>query len=124
FYYPASHRHLPSFPTRRSSDLDKTPGAEPDPRPLQRKRPFRDVTSIGAFPASDSDPCTRERRCEWFIRTKSIGLPVSVTVRIAGAGLAGLVAATTVARAGEDGDIYEIKQRLLPSTGPHTDALR
>src|SRR5207247_6287648 len=83
FYYPASHRHLPSFPTRRSSDLDKTPGAEPDPRPLQRKRPFRDVTSIGAFPASDSDPCTRERRCEWFIRTKSIGLPVSVTVRIA-----------------------------------------
>src|SRR2546425_276480 len=61
---------------------------------------------------------------EWFIRTSSIGLPVSVTVRIAGAGLAGLVAATTAARAGADVDVYEIKQRLLPSTGPHTEALR
>ncbi len=47
-----------------------------------------------------------------------------MTVRIAGAGLAGLVAATTAARAGADVDVYEIKQRLLPSTGPHTEALR
>lgn len=47
-----------------------------------------------------------------------------MTVRIAGAGLAGLVAATTAARMGEDVDLYEMKQRLLPSTGPHTEALR
>jgi flavin-dependent dehydrogenase len=50
--------------------------------------------------------------------------PTPVTVRIAGAGLAGLVAATTAARAGEDVDVYETKSRLLPSTGPHTEALR
>src|SRR2546422_10617186 len=61
---------------------------------------------------------------EWFIRTSSIGLPTDVTVRIAGAGLAGLVAATTAARAGEDVDVYEIKRHLLPSTGAHTDAPR
>src|SRR5207245_1953764 len=61
---------------------------------------------------------------EWFIRTSSIGLPTDVTVRIAGAGLAGLVAATTAARAGEDVDVYEIKRHLLPSTGAHTEALR
>src|SRR2546422_6681192 len=61
---------------------------------------------------------------EWFIRTSSIGLPTDVTVRIAGAGLAGLVAATTAARAGEGVDVYEIKRHLLPSTGAHTDELR
>ncbi|HYT01232.1 MAG TPA: NAD(P)-binding protein [Thermoplasmata archaeon] len=47
-----------------------------------------------------------------------------MTVRIAGAGLAGLVAATTAARAGEDVEVYEIKRTLLPSTGAHTEALR
>lgn len=47
-----------------------------------------------------------------------------MTVRIGGAGLAGLVAATTVARSGADVEIYETKTRLLPSTGPHTEALR
>ena len=45
-------------------------------------------------------------------------------MRIAGAGLAGLVAATTAACAGEDVDVYEIKRHLLPSTGAHTEALR
>jgi len=47
-----------------------------------------------------------------------------VVVKIAGAGLAGLVAAVTIARAGEAVHVYESKQRLLPSTGPHTEALR
>src|SRR2546422_9552340 len=61
---------------------------------------------------------------EWFIRTSSIGLPTDVTVRIAGAGLAGLVAGTTAARAGEGVDGYEIKRHLLPSTGAHTEGLR
>src|SRR2546427_7007309 len=61
---------------------------------------------------------------EWFIRTSSIGLPTDVTVRIAGAGLAGLVAATTAARAGEDVDVYEIKRHLLPSTRAPTQAPR
>ena len=53
-----------------------------------------------------------------------IGFSTSMTIRIVGAGLAGLVAATTAARLGEDVDVYEVKQRLLPSTGPHTEALR
>src|SRR5438093_1346761 len=48
----------------------------------------------------------------------------NVTMRIAGAGLAGLVAATTAARAGEAVEVFEAKSRLLPSTGPHTEALR
>jgi flavin-dependent dehydrogenase len=47
-----------------------------------------------------------------------------VPVRIAGAGLAGLVAATTAARLGEEVDVYDVKRSLLPSTGPHTEALR
>src|SRR2546422_7926741 len=60
---------------------------------------------------------------EWFIRTSSIGLPTDVTVRIAGAGLAGPVAATTAARAGEDVDVYEIKRHPPPSTRAPTQAL-
>ena len=47
-----------------------------------------------------------------------------MTTRIAGAGLSGLVAATTAARAGESVEVFEAKTRLLPSTGPHTEALR
>ncbi len=47
-----------------------------------------------------------------------------LAVRIAGAGLTGLVAATTAARMGERVEIFEAKTRLLPSTGPHTEALR
>jgi len=47
-----------------------------------------------------------------------------MTVRIAGAGLAGLVAATTAARAGESVEVFEAKRDLLPSTGAHTEALR
>jgi flavin-dependent dehydrogenase len=47
-----------------------------------------------------------------------------VPIRIAGAGLAGLVAATTAARLGEEVDVYDLKRSLLPSTGPHTEALR
>ncbi len=47
-----------------------------------------------------------------------------MTVRIAGAGLAGLSAAITAARAGESVEVFESKTRLLPSTGPHTEALR
>jgi digeranylgeranylglycerophospholipid reductase len=48
----------------------------------------------------------------------------SVPIRIAGAGLAGLVSATTAARLGEDVEVFEAKRDLLPSTGPHTEALR
>ena len=47
-----------------------------------------------------------------------------MSVRVAGAGLAGLVAAITAARAGEDVEVFEAKSRLLPSTGPHTEAVR
>jgi len=47
-----------------------------------------------------------------------------VTIRIGGAGLAGLVAAVTATRAGEDVEVYDVKRHLLPSTGPHTEALR
>jgi flavin-dependent dehydrogenase len=53
-----------------------------------------------------------------------MGFWIPVTVRIAGAGLAGLVAATTAARMGEEVEVYETKQRLVPSIGPHTEALR
>lgn len=61
---------------------------------------------------------------EWFIRTSPIAFDFTLTIRIAGAGLAGLVAATTAARLGEEVDVYEMKQRLMPSIGPHTEALR
>ena len=47
-----------------------------------------------------------------------------MTVRIAGAGLAGLVAATSTAAAGEAVEVFEAKSRLLPSTGAHTEAVR
>ena len=46
------------------------------------------------------------------------------TVRIAGAGLAGLVAANVLARAGRSVEVYEKKSRLLPSSGPHTEGIR
>lgn len=46
------------------------------------------------------------------------------TVRIAGAGLAGLTCATTLARAGLSVEVYEKKTRLLPSSGPHTEGIR
>jgi flavin-dependent dehydrogenase len=45
-------------------------------------------------------------------------------VTIAGAGLAGLVAANVLARAGRAVDVYERKSRLLPSSGPHTEGVR
>ena len=45
-------------------------------------------------------------------------------VRIAGAGLAGLTAALGLARAGYPVDVYESKTRFLPSSGPHTEAIR
>ena len=47
-----------------------------------------------------------------------------MTVRIAGAGLAGLMAAITAAELGESVEIFERKRALLPSTGAHTEALR
>jgi flavin-dependent dehydrogenase len=47
-----------------------------------------------------------------------------LTVRVAGAGLAGLAAAIEAARAGETVDVFEVKAGLLPSTGPHTEAIR
>lgn len=46
------------------------------------------------------------------------------TVRIAGAGLAGLTAASILARNGRSVDLYEKKTRLLPSSGPHTEGIR
>lgn len=47
-----------------------------------------------------------------------------MVARIAGAGLAGLVAAVTAARKGEAVHVFERKKHLFPSTGPHTEALR
>lgn len=44
--------------------------------------------------------------------------------RIAGAGLAGLMAAYVLARSGRPVDVYERKARLLPSSGPHTEGVR
>ncbi len=46
------------------------------------------------------------------------------TIRIAGAGLAGLAAALTLAKTGHSVEVYERKSRLLPSSGPHTEAVR
>jgi len=46
------------------------------------------------------------------------------TVRIAGAGLAGLTAATLLARSGRAVEVYEKKSKLLPSSGPHTEGIR
>ncbi len=45
-------------------------------------------------------------------------------MRIAGAGLAGLAAATRLASCGRAVDVYERKRRLLPSSGPHTEGIR
>lgn len=45
-------------------------------------------------------------------------------VRIAGAGLAGLTAALVLARAGRFVEVFERKARPLPSSGPHTEAIR
>jgi hypothetical protein len=45
-------------------------------------------------------------------------------VRIAGAGLAGLACATTLARSGVPVEVYERKSRLLPSSGSHTEGIR
>ena len=47
-----------------------------------------------------------------------------MTVRIAGAGLAGLMAAITAARLGEKVEVFERKRAILPSAGGHTEALR
>src|SRR6266511_5592579 len=46
------------------------------------------------------------------------------TIRIAGAGLAGLTAATLLARSGRAVEVYEKKSKLLPSSGPHTEGIR
>ena len=46
------------------------------------------------------------------------------TVRIVGAGLAGLTAAVILARGGRSVEVYEKKTRLLPSSGPHTEGIR
>ncbi len=46
------------------------------------------------------------------------------TVRIAGAGLAGLTSAATLARSGVRVEVYDKKTRLLPSSGPHTEGIR
>ena len=47
-----------------------------------------------------------------------------MTVRVAGAGLAGLMAAITAADLGESVELFERKRALLPTTGAHTEALR
>lgn len=46
------------------------------------------------------------------------------TIRIAGAGLSGLVAAVRLAEAGYPVEVFEKKRRLLPSSGPHTEGIR
>ncbi len=45
-------------------------------------------------------------------------------ITVAGAGLAGLFAALRIARAGHDVEILDVKSRIAPSSGPHTEALR
>ena len=46
------------------------------------------------------------------------------TVRIAGAGLAGLTAATVLARSGVPVEVFDKKTALLPSSGAHTEGIR
>lgn len=46
------------------------------------------------------------------------------TVRIAGAGLAGMMAALNLARADRKVEVFEAKSRLLPSSGPHSEGVR
>ncbi len=52
------------------------------------------------------------------------GVPDLTTFRIAGAGIAGLSAAITVAKAGEDVDVFEMKARVGSNAGPHTEGVR
>jgi flavin-dependent dehydrogenase len=49
---------------------------------------------------------------------------VAEKVRIAGAGLGGLTAATVLSMGGREVEVYERKSRLLPSSGPHTEGIR
>lgn len=48
----------------------------------------------------------------------------ATSVRIGGAGIAGLAAAITLARAGEDVEVREMKARVGSSAGPHTEGIR
>ena len=43
---------------------------------------------------------------------------------VAGAGLAGLFAALRLAEAGCDVEVVEVKNRIVPSSGPHSEAVR
>jgi flavin-dependent dehydrogenase len=54
----------------------------------------------------------------------AFGEPLPRAVRIAGAGLAGLVAATVLAGHGRSVEVFEKKSRLLPSSGAHTEGVR
>ncbi|TLZ73149.1 MAG: hypothetical protein E6K10_00925 [Methanobacteriota archaeon] len=45
-------------------------------------------------------------------------------VRVAGAGLAGLFAALRLAEGGRSVEIVDVKNRIAPSSGPHSEALR
>jgi len=45
-------------------------------------------------------------------------------ITIAGSGLAGLTAALRIARAGREVEVLDLKHRIAPSSGPHTEAVR
>jgi len=49
---------------------------------------------------------------------------VGRVIRIAGAGLAGLFAALRLAEEGQQVEVLEFKNRITPSSGPHTEAVR
>ncbi len=45
-------------------------------------------------------------------------------VKIAGAGLAGLFAALRLAESGREVEVFDVKRRIAPSSGPHVEAVR
>lgn len=50
--------------------------------------------------------------------------PSAMVLRIAGAGLTGLFASIVAARLGEEVHVFDVKSRLLPSSGPHSEGVR
>ena len=58
------------------------------------------------------------------MRGRFLAASMADPIRIAGAGLAGMMAACVLARAGRTVEVFETKKELLPSSGPHSEGIR